>query len=354
MKAEKSYQSATIKKLPESEMEITGSVSTATFAAYRSAALKNVNTAVTIAGFRPGNVPEKILIAKVGEKTILEEMAELAISDAYPAIVLDHALDPVGRPEIRITKMASDNPLEFTIRTAVMPEVTLGDYQKIARETPIAETKHTIEEKEVNEALARIKKSNMGEGHENGGHDHAGHDHAGHDHASFDTPEFRQKIREALVENKRMEAVEKRRIAMADTIIETAVMDLPRILVEKETDRIEAQFKDDISRMNVNLDDYLKSAKKTLDDLRKEWSPHAEKKAKLQLALNKIAAAEKIRAEEKEIEAEVAHILEHYKDADREQARIYATGVLSNEKVFQFLEKLAGENSIQEEKNKRI
>ena len=35
---------------------------------------------------------------------------------------------------------------------------------------------------------------------------------------------------------------------------------------------------------------------------------------------------------------EVAKILEHYKDADPLRAKIHAENVLTNEKVFQFLE----------------
>jgi FKBP-type peptidyl-prolyl cis-trans isomerase (trigger factor) len=334
---EKMYGTAVIKKLPKSEIEITADIPAAIFDTYRQAALKNINESVTIDGFRQGKVSEKVLVGKVGEKTVLEEMAELALSEVYPAIVIDHTLDTLGRPEINITKMAAGNPLEFKIRTTVMPEITLGDYKKIAQETPIKKETTPVSEKEIDEALAQFKKSHESD-------DHAGHDHTGHDHASFDTPEFREKIKEALVENKCMDAIEKRRIAMADKIVETSTIDVPRILIDNETNRIEAQFKDDISRMNVNLDDYLKSVKKTLDDLRKEWIPHAEKKAKLQLAINKIAETEKISAEEKEIEAEVARILEYYKDADRDRAYTYAAGVLTNEKVFQFLEKLVADS----------
>ena len=63
-----------------------------------------------------------------------------------------------------------------------------------------------------------------------------------------------------------------------------------------------------------------------------------EKKAKLQLILNEIAKIEKIAPDIKEIEAEVNHIVEHYTDADRERATIYAETVLTNEKVYGFLE----------------
>ena len=109
-------------------------------------------------------------------------------------------------------------------------------------------------------------------------------------------------------------------------------------MIEGELGRTEAQFSADIERMGVKLDDYLKHAKKSAEDLRKEWRPMAEKKAKLQLILNEIAKVESIKPSKEEVEAEIKHILEHYKDADRERAEVYAETILTNEKVFQFLE----------------
>ena len=142
-----------------------------------------------------------------------------------------------------------------------------------------------------------------------------------------------------LSEQKVNEANDKRRIRIADAIAEETQVEIPDIMVESELHRTESQFSADIERMGVKLDDYLKHAKKTLEDLRKEWRPYAEKKAKLQLILNSISSAEKIKPEMKEIEEEVNHIIEHYKDADRESAYTYAETVLTNEKVFQWLEK---------------
>ncbi len=109
-------------------------------------------------------------------------------------------------------------------------------------------------------------------------------------------------------------------------------------MIETEINRTEAQFKADIERMGVKLDDYLKHAKKEIADIRKEWRPDAEKKAKLQLVLNEIAKKEDIKPSAAEIEAEVSHIIAHYKDADRERAAVYAETVLTNDKVFEWLE----------------
>ena len=56
------------------------------------------------------------------------------------------------------------------------------------------------------------------------------------------------------------------------------------------------------------------------------------------MVLNKISEKEKITADPKQVAQEVAMILEHYKDADPERAQMHAENVLTNEKVFRFLE----------------
>ena len=147
-----------------------------------------------------------------------------------------------------------------------------------------------------------------------------------------DVPDFKNKLSAMLVEDKKNLAKEKRRIAIADGLSEKVKAALPDMMIESELDRNEAQFKADIERMGLKLDDYLNHAKKTIEDLRTEWRPHAEKKAKLQLILNALSEKENIRPTKEEVADEVNHIVEHYKDADRERAEIYADTVLTNEK----------------------
>jgi FKBP-type peptidyl-prolyl cis-trans isomerase (trigger factor) len=363
-KTEKTYTKPAIKNLEHSQIEITSSIPPEHFETFRKKALQNINDEVQIDGFRKGKVPEAILIAKVGEITILEEMAQLAISNVYPTIVIEEKIEAIGRPEIQITKIAAGNPLEFKIVTAVIPEVKLGDYSKLAKEIKIDENIE-VTEKDVDDALLNIRKSRV----DHSSHSHENLTHEEHDklvNASLpeltdefaqslgafkDVAELKEKVKGMLVEEKKEKNKDKRRIAISDKLIDTSTIDLPEILVTTELRRIEAQFEDDIARMGVKIEDYLKHAKKTLDELRKEWRPHAEKKAKLQLILNKIASDEKIEVSAKEIENEVKHIVEHYKDADKERAAIYAETVLMNEKVFQFLE--GGEKKEKKEKSEK-
>ncbi|MES3031392.1 MAG: trigger factor [Patescibacteria group bacterium] len=348
------YQNIKISKLEKSQVKIEGTVPADVFASFRKKAVEGISKEISLDGFRKGKVPENVLVSKIGEMPILEEMAELALSQVYPEIIVKEKIDAIGRPEIQITKIAAGNPLEFTITTSVLPEITLADYKKIAKEK-LAEKSETIEvtDKDVEEAILRIQKSRV---------DHSGHDHENLSKEEHDkvveaslpevTDEFAQslgdfkdvadlniKIKEALAEDKKNQAKEKKRIALSDALTDQSKIDVPEILIASELKRIEMQFSEDIERMGVKLDAYLAHAKKTIDEIRAEWKPHAEKKAKLQLILNKIAETEKIEVKKEEIESEVAHIVEHYKDADKEKAWTYAETVLMNEKVFEFLEK---------------
>jgi FKBP-type peptidyl-prolyl cis-trans isomerase (trigger factor) len=350
----KTYENFSLKKLDKGRVELGASLPTDIFDSYRVTALKNLNESVTVDGFRKGKVPENILIQKVGEKTVLEEMAELAISNAYPNILINEKIDAIGRPEVRITKLASGNPLEFSIITAIVPTFELPEYKALAtaelKKAPAIEEKVT--DKELDDAILRIRKSRVS----HDAHDHEKMTPEEHEKAIVaglpeltddfvktlgdfnDIPDFKVKLSAMLVEEKKNGTKEKRRIAIADALSEKTSVELPGIMIDSELNRNEAQFKADIERMGLKMEDYLSHAKKTIEDLRVEWRPHAEKKAKLQLILNAIAEKEKLHPSKEEVSDEVNHILEHYKDADRERAEAYAETVLTNEKVFLFLE----------------
>lgn len=106
-----------IKLLPESEIEITGEISASDFMACQEDAIKEFSD-----------------IEKAGEPALLEKIALVALQKEYPKIISRYKIKAIGRPEIFITKIAKDNPLGFKIKTAVLPEIDLPDYKKIAKE----------------------------------------------------------------------------------------------------------------------------------------------------------------------------------------------------------------------------
>ncbi len=122
-----------VKNLPKSEVEIEGELETEIFETYFSKALKKIGETLKLDGFRAGKIPESVLLSKIPEIRILEEMAEMALGEHYPKILVEEKIDAVSRPEISITKLARKNPLGFKIKTAVLPEIKLPDYKSLAK-----------------------------------------------------------------------------------------------------------------------------------------------------------------------------------------------------------------------------
>ena len=152
--------------------------------------------------------------------------------------------------------------------------------------------------------------------------------------------DFREKLEDNLRLEKENLVREKTRLKIIEKIIEESEIDVPEILVELEIDKILYRMEADITQMGLKFEDYLKHLNKTVEELRTEFRNDGEKRAKLALVLNEISKAEKLLADEEEVAKEVAHILEHYKDADPERARLHSQNILTNEKIFQFLENL--------------
>ena len=146
-----------------------------------------------------------------------------------------------------------------------------------------------------------------------------------------------RKITENIQKDKEHKASEKKRIEIAEAVIKETKADLPKVIVEAELDKMEAQFNDDISRMGIKTEDYLKHLKKTREEMRAEWKKDAEKRATLQIVLHKIATVEKITADPERAEKEIQAVLEHYPGADLDRVQSYVESMLVNEKVFDLL-----------------
>ncbi|HNW71353.1 MAG TPA: trigger factor [Candidatus Paceibacterota bacterium] len=362
-----------IKKLPKSEIEIEGEIEANVFESYFEKALKKLGETVEIDGFRKGKVPENVLLSKIPEIQVLEEMAEMALFEYYPKMVEEEKIEPISRPEISITKIARKSPLGFKIKTAVMPELKLPDYKKTSKDilSKLTDKEKSTEvtDKEVEDTILDIRKSRAPKVHmadlnkdkeehvhdENCKHDEKEEGKDGEKEKEIELPEFNNEFVQALgpfkdtedfkaklKENIKLEKInqikEKTRLKIVEKIIEETEVEMPEILIDVELDKIIYRMESDITNMGLKFEEYLKHINKTIEDIRKEFRKDAEKKAKLGLVLNEISKIEKITADPEQVANEVAMILEHYKEADPERAQMHAENVLTNEAVFKFLE----------------
>ncbi len=337
-----------IKELEGSEIEINCVIDKEYLAEYRVEAVRDLQKHAELPGFRKGQVPEKIIAQKIGEFGILQETAEIIISNVYSKIIIENKLDPIGKPEIKIKKLALENDFEFTITSSVYPKVELPDYKKIAvkiLEKPLKDLE--IAEKEVDEALMHIR--NM----------HAGLEADGKTPkvpelneeflkklGNFATVEdLKNRVKEGLKKDKADTEREKLRLEILEEINKESKAKIPKLMIDSELNRMVGQMESDVQNSGMKMEDYLKSINKTLEDLKNEWKDSAEKRAKTQVLVNEIARKENLRPEDKEVHDLAHYLLEQYKDADHDATHIYAEMILTNKKVLEFLDGLKSENS---------
>ncbi len=331
MKKDKPYSNITISPLEHSEVLIEGEITAEYLEEKRAEALKKLVTGAEIPGFRKGTAPEHLVVRHFGESRILENAAQDVIEAQYWDIVADNSLRAIGTPDITITKLAAGNPLGFKIKTAVMPEVTLPDYEALARKVN-AEPQETlsVDDKEIDSALEQLKEVKKVETIDDAFAQSLG------DFKTLD--ELKSKISENMLAEKNVRAKEKRRLAILEAILAETTFPVPQVLVDFELQKMIAQFKDDVARAGLEYSSYLKQINKTEADIATEWKESAIKRARTQLIFGKISKDKQLVPDEKTIEHEVDHIIEHHKDADRFRARMFVENMLTNEKVLEFLE----------------
>lgn len=112
-----------------------------------------------IEGFRPGHAPLNLIEQKIGMGHILEHAAEHCAQKSYIRAILDNKIEAIGKPEISVIKIAKDNPFEFKAKVAVMPEVQLPDYKKIAHDLQEEKKGVTVTSEEIEKSIEWLQKS---------------------------------------------------------------------------------------------------------------------------------------------------------------------------------------------------
>lgn len=354
----------TIENLPDSQVKISGELPYVEVASERTAALIALGRDIEIDGFRKGHIPEAILVKHVGEMRVMAEMAERAIAHAYPHILEEHGIDAIGHPHIEITKIAPENPLGFTVTVAVLPTITLPDYRTIAKTINATKASLEVTDAEVEEKIADIRRQKAA-------YERLQNKTVADTDKTIDLPtpetikpadealppltdeiaqslgqpgqfagveDFKTKLKEHLTIEKERDVTAQHRAAITDAIIAEVTVTLPQVLIESELNQMFAQMQEDLERANLKLDDYLTHIKKTKDELRVEWTPAAEKRAKLQLVLNEIAKQETITPDPEALTTQTNALLDRFKDADRHRVQLYVASVLTNEAVMKQLE----------------
>lgn len=139
------------KDLEKSQIELTIELSPEEFAPYITKGAEKVAAEVKIEGFRKGKVPLDILKQKIGEMTILEEAANIAVHKTVDEAIEKNTMErqAIGQPQVNITKLVPNNPFEYKVVVSLLPTIAVGKYKDL--NLKVEEVK--IDDKEIEKSL---------------------------------------------------------------------------------------------------------------------------------------------------------------------------------------------------------
>lgn len=271
-----------IKKLPDNTIELTVSIASDEVKAARNEVIESITKEADIAGFRKGMAPSDVVEKQINPDRLREEILKKLLPKTYLEAVKEQKIRPIVNPKIHVNKLGDGQVWEYTAQTCEAPEISLGDYKAKIKELT-AKAKIVVPGKEPQPV-------------------------------NFDE--------------------------IVKVILETVTMEIPQILVEGEVDRLLSQTLDDVKKLGMTLDQYLASTKRTAEDLRAEYANRARNDLKLEFALQKIAEAENITIEEKEVDEAIAKANSDTERQNLQSNRPLLAVILRQQKTLDFLRQL--------------
>lgn len=252
--------------------------------------LKNLAEKATIKGFRKGKAPLKIVEEKLGKQEIYEEVLKDILPKVYLAAIKEHNLRPVVNPKITVISLEDKKDWQVKATTCELPKIELGDYKEAVKKT-LSSEKIWVPGKDKEPAKED--------------------------------------------ENQRLEKI-------FQTLLENIKIKLPAILLEEEVNRMLSRLIDQTARLGLTVEQYLSSAGKTTETIKKEYQGQAEQTLKLELILSEIANQEKVEVKEEEINKMIEAIpdQELKKSFDNQEQRAYVKQLLRKRQVIDNLSKL--------------
>ena len=133
------------------------------------------------------------------------------------------------------------------------------------------------------------------------------------DVSEFDTlDEYKADIKSKMEQRNEAKAESDVENAIAEALMEKLVAEIPEVMFETETDNFVRDYETRLRQSGLDLNTYLKYTGLTIDALRAQMRPQAEKQVKVRLALEKIASLEALTATEEETNEEIEKISAAY------------------------------------------
>ena len=156
--------------------------------------------------------------------------------------------------------------------------------------------------------------------------------------SEFDTlDEYKKDVEKKLAEKKEIEANSKNEDAVVTKVVENASMEIPDKMIDAQAENMVQDMARRMQSQGLSLDMYLKYTGMTVEQMKEQARPDAEKRIRTRLVLEAVAQAENIQISDEKVDEEVAKMAEAYKmevDKDRSGYPGFQSGHQGNPQLF--------------------
>jgi len=339
--------SKVINKHPKSVIEVTVTVPWADLEKAYGETIARLALEVEMPGFRKGAAPLNMV-----EPRIASQISQELVKNTMPQALIDalqgESLVPIDYPQYTLISFSKGQDLKFSAKITEKPEVKVGTYKGIKVARPAAkqvsdeEVQKLVDDlfkrwkarQPVNNQAPAVSQTPDAQPQAGGPTGSMSFNAPAQPASTLDTPaapvaavasdapddtfaqavgaqnlaDLRQKIRADLENEAKYNNELDYEEAILQEVEKMTTVEVPEVLVQDELNRMLVSLQRRITDAGMLFDDYLRSQGKTLESLKSEWRPQAEKNVRMELGLSEIARMENVNISDAELQAEVDKI----------------------------------------------
>lgn len=284
----------TVKKLPRKTTEIVIQIPKADIEKEHERAFIALQKELSVEGFRKGKVPKAIAEKHLSKERIYQELLKLLLSRLYEEIIQKEHLQPVISPKIELIKAKEGEDWEVKITLAEKPLIELKSYKDVIKQARFEQKKEDIW-----------------------------------------IPGKEKPSADKATEDK--EKKEKQLNLILTTLLKETTCEISDLIIDEELDRRLTQLVDDVRKIGLTVEGYLKSKNITMEELKNRYRKEIEDTYKLEFILMDVADKENIKVEKAEIDKLFSNITNEAEKKAAEQNSYYYASILRKQKTLDFL-----------------
>ena len=132
--------------------------------------------------------------------------------------------------------------------------------------------------------------------------------------SEFDTlEEYKKDLKKSLKDLKEKSATTANENSVIAKVVENASVDIPKAMIESQLDNMVYDYQMRLQQQGIPMDQYLKITGQTVQQLREQMAPSAERNIKTSLVIEAVMKAENITVSDERIDEEFKKLAESYK-----------------------------------------